>query len=137
MAFRPRSGRRARRFPVRLTCRSETDFHPSSGYHEGLYFQVFNLSDKPVRIKGFGLKLLMSSRNGEWSETEQARSHPPVELPARLEPNDGLEGYLDSESLGDRLHEEGLSKALVDSHPYVEVVGFGQRTAKIVPGAAH
>jgi hypothetical protein len=123
-------------FPVRLTCRSETGFHPSSGYHEGLGFEVFNHSDKPVRIKGFGLKLRMAGRNGEWFETEQARSHPPVKLPAVLRPNDGFEGYLDSESLGDRLHEEGLNKELVDSRPYVEVVGFGERTTETVTGAA-
>jgi hypothetical protein len=97
---------------------------------------VFNHSDKPVRIKSFGLKLRMAGRNGEWFETEQARSHPPVELPAMLRPNDGFEGYLDSESLGDRLHEEGLSKEFVDSRPYVEVVGFGERTTEIVTGAA-
>jgi hypothetical protein len=66
MAFKPPGDD----FPVQLTCRSETDSHPGSGYHEGLCFQVFNLSDEPVRIKGFGLKLLMSSRNDEWSETK-------------------------------------------------------------------
>src|SRR4051794_37968547 len=44
-------------YPARLTCREETDFHPGSGYHEGLVFEVFNESDQPVTVKGFGLDI--------------------------------------------------------------------------------
>jgi hypothetical protein len=123
-------------FPVRLTCTHETAFDPGSGYHEGLQFEVFNHSDKPVRIKGFGLKLRMSGRNGEWFETEQARSYRPAGLPAWLQPNDGLEGYLDYECVGDRLHELGLNKQLAGTRPYVEVLGFGERTVEIITGSA-
>jgi hypothetical protein len=122
-------------FPVRLTCRSETDFHPSSGYHEGLSFEVFNHSDKAVRIKGFGLKLRLSGRNGEWFETEQTRSHPPLDLPSRLLPNDGLEGYLDSESLGDRLHEEGLTRNSSTALPTSRSSASGSRRGRLSPAS--
>jgi len=43
-------------YPVRFRCREEEEFHPQSGFHEGLVFEVFNHSDHPVTVKSFGLE---------------------------------------------------------------------------------
>jgi hypothetical protein len=52
-------------YPVRLTCSDADDYHPSVGFHEGLYIEVFNQSEKPVTIKSFGLDLTMHHQ-AEW-----------------------------------------------------------------------
>jgi hypothetical protein len=122
-------------FPVRLTCRDETEFDPGSGYREGLQFEVFNHSDKAVRVKGFGLRLSMSGPGADWVEYEQAHQHPRIDFPAPLEPNDGLEGYIDHESLGDELHQRGLFEYVGESTPYVDVIGFGVHTTEITTAA--
>jgi hypothetical protein len=121
--------------PVRLTCIHEDGFDPDSGPHEGLRFEVFNRSEKAVRIKGLGMKLWMSGPGGEWTEHEQARQHPPIRFPVWLQPNDGLEGYLDYESIADGLHDRGLMEQLGPSEPYVEVVGYGEVTGEIITAA--
>jgi hypothetical protein len=113
-------------YPVRFTVDDYEEFHPSDGYQEGSRFEVFNESDKPVTVLGFGLKLTMR-HGGEWHEYEQARHHPPYEFPFRLEPNDGLDGFIHYESLMDELHERGDYQALVATTPYVDVMGFGER----------
>jgi hypothetical protein len=120
-------GNRFNPYPVRLTVRDHEEFHPSSGYQEGSRFEVFNESDEPVTVLGFGLKLTMQ-RGGEWHDYEQARHHPPYEFPYRLAPNDGLDGYIHHESLMDVLHERGDYEVLVATTPYVDVMGYGEKT---------
>ncbi|MDQ3767605.1 MAG: hypothetical protein M3346_09695 [Actinomycetota bacterium] len=116
-------------YPVRLTCREETEFHPGSGYHEGLVFEVFNHSDKPVTVKGFGLDITMQGQ-AEWHEHELARHHPPYNFPARLAPNDALDGYIDTDVLADEIYERGDHDYVVSWSPYVEVAGFGEKTVE-------
>ena len=62
-------------FPVRLTCRGDTDFHPEGGYYEVLVFEVFNNSVPPqtVTVKGFGLEFELHAYD-TWYQHEQARS---------------------------------------------------------------
>jgi len=123
-------------FPLRFTCRDETEFDPGSGYREGLRFEVFNPSDKAVKVKGFGLKLSMAGSGADWIEYEQAHQYPRIEFPVWLKSYDGLEGYIDHESLGDELHQRGLARFLRESTPYVEVIGFGEHTTEISVAAA-
>jgi hypothetical protein len=111
-------------FPVRLTCREETEFHPSSGYSEGLVFEVFNTSDQPVTVRGFGLDVTMHD-HAEWHEYEQARHFPPYSFPVRLEPHDALDGVIDTEAFGDELYERGVKEQFVEWRPYVDVAGYG------------
>ena len=123
-------------FPLRLTCRDETEFDPGSGYREGLQFEVFNHSDKTVRVRGFGLRLSMAGPGADWVEYQQARQHPPIDFPVPLDPNDALEGYIDHESLGEDLHQRGLVEYVGESAPYVDVIGFGVLTTEPTTAAA-
>lgn len=117
-------------YPVRLTCKDVTEYAPGSGYREIMEIEVFNRSEKPVRIKGFGLKIAMTGPYNVWIEYVQAAQHPRVDLPVRLAPNDGLEGVIDHKSLGDEFHERGLFDFIGESTGYVDVVGFGEQTAE-------
>jgi hypothetical protein len=117
-------------YPVRLTCREETEFDPDSGFHEGLIFEVFNESDKPVTINGFGLEITMQAQ-GEWHEYEQARHHPPHVFPVRLEPHDGLQGYIQPEAVVEDIHSRGRGDYVVDWSPYVDVLGYGKKAAEV------
>jgi hypothetical protein len=120
-------------YPVRLKCREQTEFHPQSGYHEGLVFEVFNESDKAVTVKGFGLDITLHSQD-EWHDYEQARHYPPYEFPLRREPHDGLDGFIDTEALVDEIHTRGDSDYVVEWRPYVDVAGYGKHTVDLEKG---
>lgn len=115
------------RYPVRFTCREETEFHPGHGYRDGYVFEVFNHSEKPVTVNGFGLDLEMYLHD-EWHEYEQAVTYPPVQFPRRLAPNDALEGSIDTEGLLDELHPR--KEEFRSWKPYVAVAGFGKKYVK-------
>ena len=117
-------------YPVRFTVREETDFHPSSVYHEGLVFDVFNHSDKPVTVRGFGVDITYATQD-EWHEYEQARHHPPYDFPIRLAPHDGLDGSIETDALADEIAERGLDDCFVSWSPYVEVAVFGKKTVEV------
>lgn len=123
-------------YPVRLICRDETEFDPESGYHEFLYFEIFNHSNRTVRVKGFGLRIAMTGPHDQWNEYIQAHQHPLINFPARLRPNDGIEGYMDHEAVGDEMHERGLFDYAGHATPYVDVVGYGEHTAEVTKAAA-
>lgn len=116
-------------YPVRLTCSDADDYHPSAGFQEGYYIEVFNHSEKPVTVKGFGLDITMQGQ-AEWHEHELARHHPPYNFPARLAPNDALDGYIDTDVLADEIYERGDHDYVVSWSPYVEVAGFGEKTVE-------
>lgn len=121
-------------YPVRLTCREHEEFHPSSGYQDGVILEVFNHSNKPVSVKGFGFKITMQDHHQEWPDYELARHFPPHEFPIRLAPNDGLEGYIQAEALAEDLYERGEADFVQGNWvPYVEVIGYGEMTGKIEP----
>lgn len=117
-------------YPVRFTCRDETEFHPGSGYHEGLVFEVFNHSNNPVSVKGFGLDITMRTQD-EWHEYEQARHHPPYEFPVRLVPHDALDGYIDTDALAEEIDMRGQSDCVLEWRPYVEVAGYGKKVVEV------
>jgi hypothetical protein len=119
-------------YPVRLICREANDFHPSSGYHEGLYFEIFNESEKPVTVRGFGLDIEMRGPD-EWHGYQLSHQHPADTFPMRLEPNDAVDGYIDIEALRDEIHGRGESRFLVGWRPYVDVAGYGQAFSEIEP----
>jgi hypothetical protein len=116
-------------YPVRFRCWELTEFHPSGGPQEGLVFEVFNHSDHEVRVKGFGLDITLVAGDNEWHEFEQAAVYPQITFPARLVPHDAIEGSIHTESLDERLWVEGNHH--VASHPYVDIVGYGQATTQI------
>jgi hypothetical protein len=116
-------------YPVRLTCRDVTDYAPGSGYREIMEIEIFNHSETAVRVKGFGLKIEMTGPHDTWTEYVQAVTHPRIELPVRLVPNDGLEGVIDHESIGEDLYDRGIFDFIGESTGYVDVVGFGEGTA--------
>jgi hypothetical protein len=133
--FRERRDQRAApqpAYPVRLTCREANDFHPSSGYHEGLHIEVFNKSERTVTIRGFGLDIEMRGPD-MWHDFQATHQYPADTFPLRLEPHDGVDGYIDVEALRDEIHARGESSFVIGWRPYVEVVGYGQAVAEIEP----
>jgi hypothetical protein len=129
-AIEATAGSGAATYPVRFTVWSETEFHPGSGYHEGLAFEVYNQSDHPVTIKGFGLEVELLTSGNRWTDREFARAISPLSFPVRLAPHDALTGYVDTEYLGDRLYSEGHEQ--LASEPFVDVAGFGVRTTEVL-----
>jgi hypothetical protein len=118
-------------YPVRFTCREHTEFHPSSGYREGLAFEVFNVTDQSVTVKGFGLEISMSHDQGTWHEDEHARRRPPLAFPIRLDAHDGVEGYIDTEEVSETLHDRGEGDFVVGWRLYVDLIGYGRSFAPI------
>jgi hypothetical protein len=119
-------------YPVRLVCREANDFHPKSGYHEGLYLEVFNNSEDPVTIRGFGLDIEMRGPD-EWHDDQLTHQHPADTFPVRLEPNDAVDGYIDVEALRDEIHARRESQFVIGWRPYVEVAGYGRAFSEIEP----
>lgn len=119
-------------YPVRLTCREANDFHPSSGYHEGLHFEVFNESERTVILRGFGLDIEMRGP-AVWHDYQFTHQYPADAFPLRLKPHEGVDGYIDIEALRDEIYARGESSFLIGWSPYVEVVGHGQAVAEIEP----
>lgn len=116
------------RYPVRLTCVGKTDFHPSFGYHEYFEFEVFNTSDHPVTVRAFGLEFTMYTTD-EWHEQELASRLPSVDFPLRLEPRDGVQGWIDVEALSEDMAVK--RDYIVAWHPFVDVPGHGKRIVDI------
>jgi hypothetical protein len=114
-------------YPVRLTCEERNDFHPASGYREGVFVEVFNIGDRPVTVKGFGLDLTLTGPQ-EWHEYIDVRSH---QFPVRLDPHDGLDGYIDTEAVADQICVDGQSDYAVGWKAYVDVAGYGIKTVNI------
>lgn len=119
-----RAGKNPPEFPVQLTWEERSEYHPGAGFHEIMKFEVFNRTDHPVTVKGFGLDLTFEAQ-AEWHSYEQARDSPPVDFPAVLAPFEGLQGYIDAELLSDQVYSDGEDKYWRDTEAYVEVVGFG------------
>ncbi len=120
----------APRYPVRFTCRANEDYHPSSGYREILEFEVYNDSERPVTVKGFGLDVTMHAQS-EWHEHEQAYRPGGQPLPIRLEPYEAIEGYIDTEALADEITERGEREYVVRWDPYLELAGHGKLIVEI------
>ena len=118
-------------YPVQFTCREDNGFHPSSGYHEGLFFEVFNESDKPVTVKGFGLEITLRTQ-AEWHEYDTSPPFAAVHLSGSgPQPNDGLDGHINTEWLADEIWARGESDYVVNWRPYVELAGYGVKTVDI------
>lgn len=117
-------------YPVRFACWGRTDFHPDSGYAEGLEFELFNASDNPVLVKGFGLEISIRA-NGDWHAYEQARTHPRRDFPVRLNSHEALDGYIDTEALVEELSD--APGRVLDWDPYVELAGYGKQLTDIEP----
>lgn len=113
-------------YPVRLTCSDADDYHPSAGFHEGYYIEVFNHSEKPVTVKGFGLDLTMHHQ-AEWHRYEYPIGYSHSSFPSRVEPNDGLDGYIDTEALADQIYLDGEKDDWIETHAYVDLIGFGMK----------
>lgn len=120
-----------RAYPVRATCREETEFHPGSGYHDGLWFEIFNQSDHPVTVKAFGLDLTLQQQD-EWHQQELARLDQGRQFPVRLDPHDGVEGGV---SLTILYEDETVPWDYVAAKDaFVEVVGFGRQVLEVQKG---
>lgn len=120
----------ALQYPVRFTAWSETEFNPGSGYHSGLTFEVYNQSDHPVTVKGFGLEVELLTSGNRWTDREFARAAPALNFPVRLATHDALTGYVDTEHLGDRFYSEGHEH--LASKAFVDVAGYGVSSTEIL-----
>lgn len=118
-------------YPVRLTCRNETEFHPSAGYREGFNFEVFNHSDRRVQVRHFGLEIKLHHQDDWYDYITPRRPPPQYEFPVWLEPNEALDGFVDTESIADDYYEEGTHEYFVNWKPYVDVAGFGKHYVEI------
>lgn len=114
-------------YPVRLICEDVDDYDPRSGHHEGFRIEIYNESDKPVTVKGFGLDLTMAGP-AEWHRYRNVVSRQPISFPMRLEAYDGIEGYIDAEGLADEIWSEGQDQNWKATHAYVDLIGHGKRT---------
>lgn len=113
-------------FPVRMKCVERDDFHPQNGYHSIMQLEVFNHSDRPVSIKGFGLEVRLRQQ-ASWTEDVRVRKAPPsFEWPVRLEPHDAIEGFIDTEGVAEDYATEGTREFVEETKPFVEVAGFGR-----------
>jgi hypothetical protein len=115
--------KRERDLPVRLTCEDVDDFHPHHGFHEGYRIEVYNHTDEPVQIKGFGLVLGMTGQ-APWEWIETPGGYPLSSFPRWLKPRESWEGYIDTEALGDTLHEDGVFDLVFSKHAFVDVSGY-------------
>jgi hypothetical protein len=59
------------------------------------------------------------------TSTPSATASPPS--PRRVEPNDGLDGYIDTEGLADQIYIEGEKDRWIETHAYVDLIGFGMK----------
>jgi hypothetical protein len=85
-----------------------------------------------VTIRGFGLDIEMRGPD-VWHDFQATHQYPVDIFPLRLEPHDGVDGYIDVEALRDEIHARGESSFVIGWRPYVEVVGYGQAVAEIEP----
>jgi hypothetical protein len=97
-----------------------------------LVFEVFNLSDKTVTVRGFGLDCTYAASD-EWHEYELARQHPARNFPVRLEPHNALDGFIETDFVADEIHERGNYKYFVEWKPHVDVAGYGVRHVEAQP----
>ncbi len=110
-------------FPVRLTCKGDTDFHPSAGFREGVHIEVYNESGQAVHIKGFGLEFSMRAQ-GSWKREEFVSGHPRNSFPKWLRARESFDGYIDAEALSDQLYMEGENRYITKTHAFVDVSGY-------------
>jgi hypothetical protein len=115
-------------YPVRVTCREETEFHPHGGYHEGLVFEVYNESDHAVTVEAFGLDFTLV-HGDEWHDQELAQLRPPRRFPERLAAHDGFKGTISTSMLSE--DPEMPWEYVVDQEAFIDVAGFGRKVLEI------
>jgi hypothetical protein len=130
-AYQDRKSRKAEisaepEYPVKLTCTDASDYHPSAGFHEGYKIEVFNHSDKPVTVNGFGLDLTLQGQ-AEYHRYEHPIGYSFSSFPIRVPPNDGLDGYIDAEALSDQVFLDGEADNWIKTEAYVDLIGFGMK----------